>query len=148
MFKSVVWATDGSDAANRALRLARTLVEESGGEMLVVHCIEFTLPGKGPGGMFPVHTNEDELRVQIERQVSELTDNGVQATLAVERTRVGGAAHVIADLSRERGADLIVVGTRGHTALGGLLLGSVTQRLLQIADCPVLAVPSRRVAQK
>jgi nucleotide-binding universal stress UspA family protein len=59
------------------------------------------------------------------------------------KTSVGAAGHVIADLARERQADVIVVGTRGHTALGGLLLGSVTQRLLHIAPCPVLAVPAR-----
>ena len=53
----------------------------------------------------------------------------------------GGPAHAIADAAKEVGADLIVVGTRGHTALGGLLLGSVTNRLLHIAPCPVLAVP-------
>ena len=40
---------------------------------------------------------------------------------------------------------MIVVGTRGHTAIGGLLLGSVTQRLLHIGTCPVLAVPAVRV---
>jgi nucleotide-binding universal stress UspA family protein len=40
------------------------------------------------------------------------------------------------------GADVVVVGTRGHTAIGGLLLGSVTQRLLHVAPCPVLAVPA------
>jgi nucleotide-binding universal stress UspA family protein len=39
-------------------------------------------------------------------------------------------------------ADLIIVGTRGHTALGGLMLGSVTQRLLHIGKCPVLAIPA------
>jgi nucleotide-binding universal stress UspA family protein len=55
----------------------------------------------------------------------------------------GVAAHAIAEAAEKDGADLIVVGTRGHSALGGLLRGSVTQRLLHLAPCPVLAVPAR-----
>jgi hypothetical protein len=51
-------------------------------------------------------------------------------------------AHEIADVAREVGADLIVIGTRGHTPIAGLSLGSVTLRLLHVAPCPVLAVPA------
>jgi nucleotide-binding universal stress UspA family protein len=143
MFKKVLWATDGSDAADRALPLARGLAGESAGEMVVVHCTEFTMPGKA-GGRFPVNANEQELRGKVEQQVAELSDSGIPATLRLGTSSVGGAAHVIAEVAAEDGADLIVVGTRGHTALAGLLVGSVTQRLLHIAPCPVLAVPEGR----
>jgi nucleotide-binding universal stress UspA family protein len=140
VFKKVIWATDGSDAADRALPLAKALASESEAPLLVVYCEEFTLPGKG-GGSLPVHANEEQLEDKIERQVSELSANGLKATLATDKSKVGGAAHVIADIAAREKADLIVVGTRGHTVLGGLLVGSVTQRLLHIAPCPVLAVP-------
>jgi nucleotide-binding universal stress UspA family protein len=142
VFKKVIWATDGSEAADRALPLASTLAKDSEAPLLVVYCEEFTLPGKG-GGSLPVHANEPELETKLARQVSELSGDGVHATLKMEKSKVGGAAHVIADIASREQADLIVVGTRGHTALGGLLLGSVTQRLLHIAPCPVLAVPTR-----
>lgn len=100
------------------------------------------MPGKG-GGSLPVHANEPELQAKIERQVAELSNDGIAVKLESSRSKVGGAAHVIADVAVREHADLIVVGTRGHTALAGLLLGSVTQRLLHIAPCPVLAVPDR-----
>jgi len=48
---------------------------------------------------------------------------------------------VIAEIADKEGADLIVAGTRGYGPLVGLLLGSVTHRLLQIVHCPVLVVP-------
>ncbi len=142
MFNKVIWATDGSEAADQALPLARTLASESKAPLLVVYCEEFTLPGKG-GGSLPVHANEEAVEEKVQRQVSELSGDGLHATLEMDKSKVGGAAHVIADIAAREQADLIVVGTRGHTVLGGLLLGSVTQRLLHIAPCPVLAVPAR-----
>jgi nucleotide-binding universal stress UspA family protein len=140
VFTKVLWATDGSDSADQALVYAKTLVTESSGELLAVHCVEYTLPGKG-GGSLPRFANEDELKQKLEGQVKELSDSGVNARLEVSEAKVGGAAHVIADAAKDWGAEVIVLGTRGHTQLGGLLLGSVTQRVLHISSCPVLAVP-------
>jgi len=141
MFKKVLWATDGSDCADQALSYAKALVSEDSGELLVIHCVEFTMPGKG-GGSLTLHADEDELTEKIERQVRELTESGLSARLDVLGAGMGGAAHTIAEAARDNGADVIVLGTRGHTPLGGLLLGGVTQRLLHIMPCPVLAVPA------
>ena len=54
---------------------------------------------------------------------------------------VGGPAKSIAEVAEEEGTDLIVIGTRGHTGLQGIALGSVTQRLLHRAHRHVLAIP-------
>ncbi|MBV9337747.1 MAG: universal stress protein [Solirubrobacterales bacterium] len=142
MFRKVVWATDGSDAADRALSVARQLAAEVDGEVLAVHCVELTMPGKG-GGRFSVYANEDELEEKIERQLRDLKAAGVPARMRMARAAVGEAAHVIAEAAQEEGGDVIVVGTRGRSPLIGALLGSVTQRLLHVAPCPVLAVPTR-----
>jgi nucleotide-binding universal stress UspA family protein len=140
MYKKVMWATDGSEAADRAMEHAKALALEGGGSVTVVYCTEYTLPGKG-GGSYPIHANDAEMQQKIERQVAALSTNGTTATLERTRSKVGGAAHAIAELAVQDHADVIVVGTRGRTPLAGLLLGGVTQRLVHIAPCPVLAVP-------
>lgn len=145
MFKKMLWATDGSAAADRALPVARRLAADADAELLVFHCKELAVPGKY-SGLYPVHVNEDELVQKIRAQVEELTSAGVRASLETTPVSAGRAAHVIADAARAHEAEVIVVGTRGHTPLAELLLGSVTQRLLHIAPCPVLAVPPKSLA--
>lgn len=142
MLEKIVCATDGSEASDEAIGFAKSLARQVGGELAVVHCVEFTWPGKG-GGRYPVHADEDELQAKIERQVADMSSDGVKASLQLGRSAVGGAAQVIADAARDARGDVIVVGTRGHSPLAGLLIGSVTQRLLNIAPCPVIAVPGR-----
>ena len=58
-----------------------------------------------------------------------------------KRSRSGHAAHVLADLAREAGADLIVAGTHGQGPVAGFFLGGFTIHLLQAASCPVLVEP-------
>jgi nucleotide-binding universal stress UspA family protein len=135
MFRKVVWATDGSAAADLALAHATTLAEDAGGELTILHCEEWMPPGPR-SGRHPVHVDEDEVRVEVERQAAAVVEAGVNSTVQVVRTGAGGAAHAIADVARGEGADVIVLGTRGYPALAGLLLGSVTQRLLTHRPVP------------
>ena len=109
MFRKVVWATDGSDAADRALPLAKAAAIQSGAPLVVVYCEEFTMPGRG-GGSVPVHANEDELRAKVEHQVADMAGNGITATLEATRSRVGCAARAIAEEY-----------LRAETVLGALL---------------------------
>ena len=139
MFKTIVWATDGSDAADAALPYVKGLADGEGHKLVVVHSKEVL---RGRAGGYPVYADEDEVLAKIQRQADELRSEGLDVSLRIETGAAPGAAHMIADAAGSFGADVIVVGTRGHTAIGGLLLGSVTQRLLHIAPCPVLAVPA------
>ena len=87
--------------------------------------------------------DEEDLETKIKRQVAEIAGSGIPVSVKV----IGGHAHpatLIAEVAEDVGADLVVVGTRGHTPLAGLMLGSVTDRLLHILRCPVLAVPSAK----
>lgn len=141
MFNTIIWATDGSQAADAALPQVRELASANGSTVVVLHCEE-TFMGPRAYGL-DVDVGEEEIKKKIRTQAVELegADRTVETDFVTGRS--GIVAHAIADAAEKEGADLIVVGTRGHTALGGLLLGSVTQRLLQVATCPVLAVPAR-----
>ena len=139
MFKTILWATDGSETAAGALPYALGLAEPDRAKIVVAHAREISV---GRGGGYPVLADESELRAQIERQVEDLQSGGLDATFIVRSCTAGNAAHAIAKIAEEVGADLILVGTHGYGRVAGLLLGSVTQGLLHAGVCPVLAVPT------
>jgi nucleotide-binding universal stress UspA family protein len=139
MFKSIVWANDGSDAALGALPLVKELAQAGGATVKLVHVVE-RVEGAGAVGL-PRRADEGEVQAELRRLVVDLERDGVSASLEIRGDVGVRPAHEVATLARELHADLIVVGTRGHTAIGGLLLGSVTNRLLHISPCPVLVVP-------
>jgi nucleotide-binding universal stress UspA family protein len=138
MFKVIIWASDGSEHAERALEYARGLAEGGSARLIAVHVKEIAV---GRAGGYPVQVDEEEVERKIQRQVNDLKDAGIDANYKQCGASAGGAAHAIADAATEVGADLVVVGTRGQGPISGLLLGSVTHRLLHVAPCPVLAVP-------
>lgn len=140
MFTTIVWATDGSENADRALSVAKALARENGASLVVVHIVEKYASQRVEG--LSVYADEEQVEAKLKRVLEELSGEGLDANLKIVNHIGPQPAHEIADLAREVGADLIVAGTRGHAALSGLLLGSVTQRLLHVAPCPVLVVPT------
>ena len=137
MFKTIVLGLDGSESSDHALEHATMLAKEQGSSVRVVHVIEI-VAGRGGGVL---HLDEEEIKAKVARQTTGLVDAGIDAELELHSAMAGGPAHVIADIAERRNADLIITGTRGHTAATGILLGSVAHRLLHLAHCPLLVIP-------
>ncbi len=141
MFSRLIVGTDGSRRAQLGIDLALKLAQDSHVRIEIVHVREH-LVGGGSAGL-PVLINEDEILRGLHAQVQGLADEGYDVHLQIRRARSRGAAQAIADAAAELEADVIVITGRGLGPVTGLALGSVTQRLLQIAPCPVLVVPAR-----
>jgi nucleotide-binding universal stress UspA family protein len=145
MFTNILWATDGSEHADRALEYAARLAASEHAQLHVVHIVEKLVGGRVAGQN--VFINEDEIDAKIREQARRASaDYGIKTTISLRPSGAGSIADRIAEIAADDGADLIVVGTRGHSALGGLVLGSVTQRLLHVVACPVLAIPRVKAA--
>jgi len=131
MFNNVVWATDGSAHADRALEYAEQLVPRDGGTLHVV--------GRVAG--LDANLKEGETEAKIRDQARAAEHDGFHVELHVAAGRSGEIFRGIAEEAAAAGGDVIVVGTRGRSPVVGAVIGSVTQRLLHVAGCPVLAVP-------
>ena len=139
MFKTIVVAVDGSPSSDRALEYATQLAKEQSSRIVLAHVTEL-IAGRAAG---TVNLGDDELVEKIRDRAAQLGKDGVNAEVRVARTMSGGPAHAIAEIATDSKADLIVTGTRGHTVLTGMVIGSVAQRMLHVAPCPVLVVPDQ-----
>jgi nucleotide-binding universal stress UspA family protein len=138
MFNTVVVASDGSANADLAVRVAGSLVQ-SGGRLIILHVTELV---GGKGGVYPALADEDEIRAKLEKQAADLGAGAVSVDVSMVPVRLGGPAAVIAAEVERVNADLVVTGSRGHSPLTHLIVGSVPVRLLHLVHCPVLVVPA------
>jgi nucleotide-binding universal stress UspA family protein len=146
MFSHILCATDTSDDADRALHYACEIASENGGELHVVHVVEKLAAGKVAGQNAQI--GEHDLKEKVRCQCAKIGDKyDVEVTLHLPYARVGAVARCVADIAKDNDVDLIVVGTRGRSALTGAVLGSVAQGLLHSSSCPVLAIPHRCVKE-
>jgi len=140
MYRRIVLAVDAQRVADAAVRAVAQLAATSHAEVLVVH----------------VRDIERGLRTRFEDQhlvdhvVARLRDAGVSARGEVRTISNGDVAEALVDSAEHFDADIIALGSHGRTELGGLLLGTVGQRVAARTDRPVVLVngdparPSRR----
>lgn len=133
---TIVVPSDGSTAAEAQLTSARALARATGARIVVVHIDEL---GAGRTGAQPAHAGEEGLGANVSAQVDALRRAGVRAELEIRASSVE-LARAIADLAGKCNADLIVTRKSRRSPFFGLVFGSVSRRLVQLATCPVLVV--------
>jgi nucleotide-binding universal stress UspA family protein len=151
-FNKVLIATDFSDDANLALNYGEEIARRFGGEVVVVHVdqplppvISSDLGLAVDQGMMSEFAEEQRRLAQkeLDKIVNRLRDSGLKARSLL---KVGAPFLEIIRTAQAEGADLIAMGTHGRTGLAHVLMGSVAERVVQKAACPVLTVrhPDRK----
>jgi nucleotide-binding universal stress UspA family protein len=139
--KRIVCATDFSTTSEAALAEAERLAGQLGAELVLLHvAVEAPLWREG------LYTPEVRKVFESQRQwaantlaarAAALEANGVPGRVLV---KTGLPWQAIIDTARDEGAELIVIGTHGRSGLNRMLLGSVAERVVRQAPCPVLTV--------
>lgn len=147
MYQRILAPIDGSETSARALETALRMARESGGQIVPLYVVDVPLAGADAPGYDPSIVRdalfEEGARVNAEA-LAKMTHFGVSGTPRFEETNPLGddIAHAILRVANELPADLVVMGTHGRRGFRRLLLGSVAERFLRIAACPVLLVPA------
>ena len=138
MIKNILLAVDGSAPSERAVLTAAELAPCVGAEVVVLHVRESeTVPWVLQAVELTTPAEADHL---VDSNVRKLKDVGVSARGEIADAIHGSAAREILRLAREIDAGMIVMGSRGLSDLAGLVMGSVTHKVLHLADRPVLVV--------
>ncbi len=143
MFKTILVATDGSEHAAQALATGCMLSRELGGDLHLVHTpqVETTAIAVGASAVV-IPVSAEEIADASNKVISAASATAESAGCKVASAHVeqGDPAHVIQTHAMKIGADLIITGRRGLGKIGGLLMGSVSQKLGQIAPCAHMTV--------
>jgi nucleotide-binding universal stress UspA family protein len=137
MYDKLLVAVDHSDVAERVINAARGMALLSDGEVWLLHVRQLEVMQRS--GAFPIES-EAEAVSAVERAAHELNEAGIKTHYEVRDTLYGNAAREIMATARDHDAGVIVMGSRGHNDLVGLVLGSTAHKVIHLSDRPVLVV--------
>jgi len=145
--KNILVAIDFSDMSNSVVAHASRLARATGAKLWVMHAVTDTSFISGADEVpVPWTISDEDLprhfpseQGKLSEAVAALQDMGVDAqSLLVS----GPAVDRVLTMAKELEAEMIVVGSHGHTALYKLIVGTISEGVLRKAHCPVLVVPS------
>ena len=137
--QTIVVGVDGSKHGEAALEFAAQEAALREARLLIVYVWQLP-PIIAPEGVYPTEVFQsvrDEAEGVIQRAVARVAE--VQPQVACDGKAIEGQPAAVL-LEEAQGADMIVVGSRGHGGFASLLLGSVSQQIVHHAPCPVVIV--------
>jgi len=135
VLKNVLVATDFSPPSEAALTYARALAGTFGASLHVLHVAENFFLRSTPSDPHAI------VAAKLRTLKNRLTDADFTALRAKPTVEVSDSpAEAIVEYAQAEGVDLIVMGTHGRNAVSQLLVGSVAERVVRLAPCPVLTV--------
>ncbi len=144
--KRMLCASDFSPASRPALRLAQELARTLKARLIVFHAYETSVPISNGGYLPPsvmqqmLTATRDTAAQSLKRLARSSQGKGLRmSTLLAE----GPAAAAIIRAAKKQRVNLVVMGTHGRTVVRRLLMGSVADRVIRTASCPVLVVGGR-----
>ncbi len=141
--KRILVPTDFSETANLALQQAIILAKKSKAELLVVHArfLNEDAPLQLPKKLAHLELAEDQVDSEISNYIKGCIRNAGAVNIEQEVIRGHSAYSAILSFLNENPVDLVVIGTHGRSNLEQLLLGSVAEKIVRYASCPVLTIP-------
>ena len=144
--KHILVATDFGEAADVALNYGRTLAASFGATLHLLHVTENVYARAfGSEAYVPMPPDlQEQIDAEARKRLDELAldSDSSGPTIKTALISSGSPALTIAQYAKDHRIDLIVMGTHGHGPLARLLMGSVAEKVVRIAPCPVLSVHS------
>jgi universal stress protein A len=132
---------DFSEDANQAVKYATDLASKLGARMTLLHVIQLLPFGSGDMGVTVPYTYTQDLEAEITSRMQvyleRVTAAGLEGEIAVAH---GVPFQEILETAKAQQVNLIIMGTHGRTGLQYVLMGSVAEKVVRLAPCPVLVV--------
>ncbi len=140
-FEKILVPIDFSEHSTAALETAVELARVFGSKLHLLHCYQIQPGGVSPYGIAVPSSYFAEIRDAAARQLAEWQEERVPADIPVEISTMSEVpSQAIVITAKEIGADLVVMGTRGLSGFKHVMLGSVAERTVRLAPCPVMTV--------
>ncbi len=140
-FAKILVPVDFSDHSAAAQQTAVEIAKTYDAKIWLLHCYQLHPGGVSPYGVATPASYYDDVRESVTEQLRECQEKVAAEGIAAEASVSSEfTPQAIVEMAEDIGADLIVMGTRGLTGIKHVMLGSVAERTVRLAPCPVLTV--------